>query len=63
MDCKEGLPTNRAPLFDGTNYATWSIRMRTYLMALGFDICHCYLHFIFNIIHMSGIKQFVVCCF
>jgi hypothetical protein len=26
------------PLFDGTNYAFWSIRMQTYLMALGFDI-------------------------
>jgi hypothetical protein len=38
MDCKEGIPTNRAPLFDGTNYASWSIRMKTYLMALGFGI-------------------------
>jgi hypothetical protein len=38
MDCKEGLPTNRAPLFDGTNYASWSIRMKTYLKALGFGI-------------------------
>jgi hypothetical protein len=25
-------------LVDGTNYASWSIRMKTYLMALGFDI-------------------------
>jgi hypothetical protein len=39
MDCKEGLPTNRAHLFDGTNYASWSIRMHNYIMALGFDIC------------------------
>jgi hypothetical protein len=38
MDCKEGLPTNRVPLFDGTKYASWSIRMNTYLMDLGFGI-------------------------
>jgi hypothetical protein len=38
MDCKEGLPTNRAPLFDGTNYETWIIRMRIYLQALGFGM-------------------------
>jgi hypothetical protein len=38
MDCKEGLPINIAPLFDGTNYAPWSIIMKTYLMALRFGI-------------------------
>jgi hypothetical protein len=38
MDYKEGIPTNSAPLFDGTNYETWSIRMRIYLQALGFGI-------------------------
>ena len=38
MDCKEGLPTNRVLLFNGTNYASWSIVMKTYLMALGFGI-------------------------
>jgi len=36
--CKEGLPIKRDPLFNGTNYASWSIRMQTYLKALGFDI-------------------------
>ncbi|KAH9308310.1 hypothetical protein KI387_036221, partial [Taxus chinensis] len=35
---QEGFSSNKAPLFDGTNYAFWSVRMRTYLMALGFDI-------------------------
>ncbi|KAH9293136.1 hypothetical protein KI387_041660 [Taxus chinensis] len=35
---QEGFSSNKAPLFDGTNYAFWSIRMKTYLMALGFDI-------------------------
>jgi hypothetical protein len=36
---QEGFSTNRdLLLFDRTNYAFWSIRMQTYLMALGFDI-------------------------
>ena len=38
MDHQEGFSPNRAPLFDGTNYAFWSIRIRTYLMEVGFDI-------------------------
>jgi hypothetical protein len=38
MDCKEGIPINISPLFDGEKYATWSIRMRIYLQSLGFDI-------------------------
>jgi hypothetical protein len=38
MYCKEHLPTNRPPLFDGKNYASWSIIMKTYLKALGFGI-------------------------
>lgn len=33
-----GFSSKRAPLFDRTNYAFWSIRMETYLSALGFDI-------------------------
>jgi hypothetical protein len=38
MDDEEYFSTNNAPLFDGTIYAFWSIRMGTYLMALGFCI-------------------------
>jgi hypothetical protein len=38
MAGQEGFSTNRAMLFNITNYALWSIRMQTYLMALGFDI-------------------------
>jgi hypothetical protein len=38
MSCQEGLSTNKDPLFDGPNYAFWSIRMWYYLMYLGFDI-------------------------
>jgi hypothetical protein len=38
MDCKEDLPINIDPLFNGTNYASWSIRMKIYLKDLGFGI-------------------------
>jgi hypothetical protein len=38
MDCKEGLPINKAHLFDGKNYASLSIIMKKYLKVLGFDI-------------------------
>jgi hypothetical protein len=34
----DGFFTNIAPLFDRKNYALWGISMRTYVMALGFDI-------------------------
>ena len=37
MDQKEGMSSNRAPLFKEYDYAFWSIRMRGYLMALGCD--------------------------
>lgn len=35
----EGFSSIKAPLFDGTNYAFWSLRMQTYLSALIYDIC------------------------
>jgi hypothetical protein len=35
---KEGSCTNRAPFFDGSNYALWSIRMKTYMVSLGFEV-------------------------
>ena len=38
MTIHEGISTNRAPLFDGTNLSFWKIRMRTYLMSLGVDV-------------------------
>ena len=38
MDKQEGFSTNKAPLFDGSNYDFWIMRMRTYLKDLGFDI-------------------------
>jgi hypothetical protein len=30
--------TNKAPIFNGTNFAFWKVRMRTYLMSLGADV-------------------------
>jgi hypothetical protein len=30
----EGTSTNKAPLFNGTNFAFWKVRMRTYIMDL-----------------------------
>jgi hypothetical protein len=38
MTSREGSSTNKAPLFDGTNFAFWKVRMRTYLMSLGVDV-------------------------
>jgi hypothetical protein len=38
MSSHEGNSTNKAPLFNGTNFAFWKFRMRTYIMALGADV-------------------------
>jgi hypothetical protein len=38
MTSHEGTSTNKPPLFDGTNFSFWNIRMRTYLMVLGADV-------------------------
>lgn len=38
MDIQEGCSTNKAPLFTGTNYAFWKVRMKTYLMSLGIEV-------------------------
>ena len=38
MNSGEGFSSNKAPLFDGTNYSFWKLRMQTYLSALGFEI-------------------------
>ena len=35
MTSHEGTSTNKAPLFNGTNFAFWKVRMRTYIMVLG----------------------------
>ena len=38
MTSQEGGSTNKAPLFDGTNFSFWKVRMRTHLMSLGADV-------------------------
>jgi hypothetical protein len=38
MSSHEGNLTNKAPLFNGTNFVFWKVRMRTYIMALGADV-------------------------
>ena len=37
MASLEGYSTNKSPLFIGTNYAFWKIRMRTYIMSRGIE--------------------------
>jgi hypothetical protein len=38
MSSHEGNSTNKAPLFNGTKFSFWKVRMRTYIMALGEDV-------------------------
>jgi hypothetical protein len=38
MDQQEGMSSNKAPLFKEGGYAFWKIRMKNYLLALGFDV-------------------------
>jgi hypothetical protein len=38
MDQQEGMSSNKAPLFNGGGYALWKIRMKSYMLALGFDV-------------------------
>ena len=38
MKSHEGIFANKVPLFDGTNFDFWKVRMRTYIMSLGIDV-------------------------
>jgi hypothetical protein len=38
MTSCEGTSTNKAPLFNGTNFALWIVRIKTYIMDLGADV-------------------------
>jgi hypothetical protein len=38
MTSHEGTSATNPPLFDGTNFSFWKVRMRTYLMALGANV-------------------------
>jgi hypothetical protein len=35
---EKGMYSNKAPLFKGDDYALWKIRMKIYLMGLGFNV-------------------------
>jgi hypothetical protein len=37
MSSHEGNSTNKAPLFNGTKFSFWKVRMRTYIMDLSAD--------------------------
>jgi hypothetical protein len=54
MDCKEGIPIHIAPFFDGTNSASWSIRMKIYLHALGFGIWESLIQGPISVIEQGG---------
>ena len=38
MTSYEGTSANKVPLFDGTNFSFWKVRMRTYIMSSGVDV-------------------------
>ena len=38
MTSYEGTSSKKVPLFDGTNFSFWKVRMRTYIMSLGADV-------------------------
>ena len=38
MEIYEGTSSKKVPLFDGTNFSFWKIRMRNYVMSLGVDV-------------------------
>ena len=37
MALGKGFSSNKASLFDGTNYSFWRLKMQTYLSALGYE--------------------------
>ena len=52
MTSDGGNSTNKAPLFNGTNFAFWKVRMRTYIMALGADV--------WDVVETSYVKPIVL---
>ena len=38
MTRNEGTLTNKPPIFYGTNFVFWKVRMRTYIIVLGVDV-------------------------
>ena len=52
MTSHEGTSTNKPPLFDGTNFTFWKVRMRTYIMPLGDTV--------WDVVETRYIKPFVL---
>jgi hypothetical protein len=52
MTSHEGTSTNKVPLFNGTNFAFWKIRMRTYIMSLG--------AYVWDVVETGYVKPFVL---
>ena len=52
MTSHEGIFINKVPLFDGTSFSFWKVRMRTYLMSLGVDV--------WDEVHTSYVKLVVL---
>jgi hypothetical protein len=52
MSSYEGSSTNKAPLFNGTKFSFWKVRMRTYIMALGVDV--------WNVVEIGYVKSIVL---
>jgi hypothetical protein len=52
MTSHEGNSTNKDPLFNGTNFKLWKVKMRTYIMALGAVV--------WNVVEIVYVKQVVL---
>jgi hypothetical protein len=52
MTIHEGNSTNKLPLFNGTNFALWKVRMRTYIVDLGEDV--------WDVVETSYVKPIVL---
>jgi hypothetical protein len=52
MSSHEGNSTNKAPLFNGTKFSFWKVRMRTYIMALGADV--------WDVVDIGYVKPYVL---
>ena len=48
----EGNSSNKVPLFDGTNFSFWKVRMRTYIMSLVF--------YVWDVIHTGYVNPVVL---
>ena len=52
MTSHGGTSTKKASLFNGTNFAFWKVRMRTYIMSLG--------AYVWDVVDTGYVKPFVL---